>query len=378
MKSIYDQPSRRNRIGQRFERRDRAEKVIDFLYGTVAEARKKEGKRRYGGQEAEVKDHIEQIITDLYAAWCSDPSLYVGYSRAASTFRPSGSYAGKLNEDIFKFVISSLAAAGYIEDHVQDAGYKDKSSRMRCTKKLAALIEGERLSWASICTNPTENTIILKSEKDTKGNRKEVSFEDSDDGRIPKMRKSLETINKKLERTLINIFVTDEQQEEINKRLRNDPDHLAIDFTQRKLYRVFVNNSWNQGGRFYGGWWQGVPSEYRQYIQIEGKRTVEWDYSAIHPSILYAKAGLVRPNDAYDIPGWGKQHRPLIKKAFNQLINSSQSTKPKGKWRTLAPDVDPDPLPDDWGEMKDFQKAPYRRQVLKILPAVTTMTCFKT
>ena len=167
MKSIYDQPSRRNRIGQRFERRDRAEKVIDFLYGTVAEARKKEGKRRYGGQEAEVKDHIEQIITDLYAAWCSDPSLYVGYSRAASTFRPSGSYAGKLNEDIFKFVISSLAAAGYIEDHVQDAGYKDKSSRMRCTKKLAALIEGERLSWASICTNPTENTIILKSEKDT-------------------------------------------------------------------------------------------------------------------------------------------------------------------------------------------------------------------
>ena len=66
------------------------------------------------------------------------------------------------------------------------------------------------------------------------------------------MRQNLETINKKLEQTLININVTDEQQADFNKRLRKDPYHLALDFTQRKLYRVFVNKSWDQGGRFYG------------------------------------------------------------------------------------------------------------------------------
>jgi len=181
------------------------------------------------------------------------------------------------------------------------------------------------------------------------------------------MRQNLETINKKLEQTLININVTDEQQADFNKRLRKDPYHLALDFTQRKLYRVFVNKSWDQGGRFYGGWWQGVPSEYRKHMRIEGKTTVEWDYSAIHPSILYAKAGLTRPDDAYDIPGWDRQHRGLIKKAFNQLINSSESTRPKGKWRTLAPDIDPDSLPDGWNKMPDYVKAPHRRDAFKNL-----------
>lgn len=365
--SVFDQPSRRNRLGIRFSNTDRAIKVTDQLYQVVFAARKAKRKRDFGKLEDQVKDHINQIVADLYAAWSSDPALFIGYSRAASAFRSGGSYAGKLNEDIFKFVINNLSAAGYIENHSQKAGYKDKSSRMRCTQKLAALIEGEQLSWASISIDPTANTIVMKSKKNTKGNRKEVPFNDGDDPRIPQMRQNLETINKKLGETLINIFVTDQQQADINKKLRNDPDHLALDFTRRKLHRPFVNNSWDEGGRFYGGWWQGVPSEYRQYIQIEGKQTVEWDYSAIHPSILYAKAGLTKPNDAYDIPGWDRQHRPLIKKAFNQLINSSKSTKPKGKWRTLAPNVEPDQIPEGWDKLEDYQRAPHRRKAFKDL-----------
>ena len=36
------------------------------------------------------------------------------------------------------------------------------------------------------------------------------------------------------------------------------------------VYRVFNNGSWRQGGRFYGGFWQGIPSAYRKYIRIDG------------------------------------------------------------------------------------------------------------
>jgi len=31
------------------------------------------GKKGFGSKETEVKDHIHQIISDLYAAWSSDP-----------------------------------------------------------------------------------------------------------------------------------------------------------------------------------------------------------------------------------------------------------------------------------------------------------------
>jgi hypothetical protein len=131
--------------------------------------------------------------------------------------------------------------------------------------------------------------------------------------------------------------------------------------------RVFNNGSWEDGGRFYGGWWQGVPSEYRKHIQIEGKITVEWDYSSIHPTILYTKEGHPAPSDAYDIPDWDIRHRKLIKKAFNQLLNCAPSTKSEGQWRLLAPDTIPDTKPSDWEEMEDHEKAPYQREEFKLL-----------
>ena len=71
--SAFDQPSRRNNLGVRFEDADRANNVIDHLYKTVSAARTAMGKKGFGSKETEVKDHIHQIISDLYAAWSSDP-----------------------------------------------------------------------------------------------------------------------------------------------------------------------------------------------------------------------------------------------------------------------------------------------------------------
>jgi hypothetical protein len=181
------------------------------------------------------------------------------------------------------------------------------------------------------------------------------------------MRANLELINTKLRETLINLHVTDDEITEINKRLNAEPDRQAIDFTRRSIYRVFNNGSWEDGGRFYGGWWEGVPREYRPYIHIQNKPTAELDYSSIHPRILYAMEGKDAPEDAYSIPGWDRQHRDLIKKAFNQLLNSYKTTRSESQWRLLAPETDPEPLPTGWGGMAEFQKAPLRRQRFKEL-----------
>jgi hypothetical protein len=60
---------------------------------------------------------------------------------------------------------------------------------------------------------------------------------------------------------------------------------------------VFNNGSFNEGGRFYGGWWQNFPSDYRQFITINGHTTWEYDYSSLHPAMLDLRFGRARRVD---------------------------------------------------------------------------------
>jgi hypothetical protein len=101
-----------------------------------------------------------------------------------------------------------------------------------------------------------------------------------------------------------------------------EPDRCPLDLTAKSLSRIFNNGSFTDGGRFYGGWWQGVPKECRPYILIDGEKTVELDYRAFHPWLLYTLAGLRLGEDAYDVRIDG-QFRPLVKEAFNRLLNGS-------------------------------------------------------
>lgn len=47
----------------------------------------------------------------------------------------------------------------------------------------------------------------------------------------------------------------------------------TLDLTKRHLYRIFHDDNLKTGGRFYGGWWQEIPDEYRPYIIIDGDQT---------------------------------------------------------------------------------------------------------
>ena len=110
-----------------------------------------------------------------------------------------------------------------------------------------------------------------------------------------------------------------------------------------------------------------MPSEYRKHITIEGKNTAEFDYSSIHPRILYATEGKEAPEDAYMVQGWDKKHRDLFKETFNQLINSDKTTKHRNQWRRLAPEVTPDPLPSGWDDLPEYSRTPLRRQAFEVI-----------
>ena len=124
----------------------------------------------------------------------------------------------------------------------------------------------------------------------------------------------------------------------------------TLNLTKRRLYRIFHDDHLKTGGRFYGGWWQEIPEKYRQNIIIDGKRTVECDFSNMHPSILYAKEGLPIPDEAYS-PIAGEHNRDIVKRCFNAMLNASDemSQPPRG--------VDITPTGYNWAQLKSRIRA---------------------
>jgi hypothetical protein len=79
------------------------------------------------------------------------------------------------------------------------------------------------------------------------------------------------------------------------KRCKAVNEHLYdhnVPYKKKEYYRVF-NENFKRGGRFYGPWWlHHIPSELRQYILINGNKTVERDYSSLIIHQIYNELGL--------------------------------------------------------------------------------------
>lgn len=144
--------------------------------------------------------------------------------------------------------------------------------------------------------------------------------------------RALTRINEHLQKHWIDLYITDAEFEKLQQRMRmdheqGDREEPFIDFTRRALVRIFNNEDWQQGGRFYRGWWQGVPKDYRRFITINTKRTVEVDYSGLHPTLMYAEVGAALEGDAYRLPDRPGIPRDLIKTTFNKMVNAPGSIR---------------------------------------------------
>ena len=136
-------------------------------------------------------------------------------------------------------------------------------------------------------------------------------------------------INTNMEKTFIDLFVDAYELEEINGRMSSkalDDSYQAnhLDLSSKYLKRIFNNGSLEEGGRFYDGWWQSIPSEYRPLISLNGDFTVELDYSSIHIHLLYALLQCPCPmDDPYVIGKLKRSHRDQTKQLMMMLINAS-------------------------------------------------------
>ena len=184
--------------------------------------------------------------------------------------------------------------------------------------------------------------IILRNKID--GSKQDINYDDTP--KTEGFRSNLTKINDCFVKHWADLRIEDTEAAKLSERITQDPDKQPIDLSKRTLTRIFTNGSFEEGSRFYRGWWQNVPSEYRKFITIDESLTTEYDFSQLSPHMLYfAYNHELGEVDAYDRVLDG-EHRDVVKQAFNAMVQSSSPLNQK-------PDkINMDGLEMDWRELR--------------------------
>jgi len=246
-----------------------------------------------------------QIITEAYVVGRADVDSWISYSRRQAFYadRTGRYWPTTYTYSTVVPAVDQLAASGLLDHQKMPPGHRGEQSRFKASGALIALLNQAPVA---IIHDPRE-VVILRG-KD--GNL--VDYDETD--RSARLRRNVQEINEAILSTAIGI----------KDRTIREGDPVAvggvcIGATSNQLHRVFNRGSFTKGGRFYGPWWQNIPSELRSNIMINGTQTVEMDYPRLHPTLMYAEAGKAMHGDPYDLLEWPRE---LVKRAFNTLVNA--------------------------------------------------------
>ena len=283
--------------------------TADYIFTLL---QKKEKRRLKNFRLPRLKNHLKVILTDLLVARKKDPTLYLAFSRRLAGFVPSLRYQKiYLHPTYMAFLTDFLAAENFIELHKGiHFGTYNRMSRIKATPKLLRYFRKYRVQGQGIILR-RKPCVIMRNDK-----KQDIPF-NTDTIEVKNIMRNVLKINRHL------------KEHEISLDIEKCPPKLLQEYKQvisdkhSKYTRIFNNNDFNQGGRFYNHWTQLIPKELRKYILIDGKETVELDYSCLHITLLYALEGKKLPKgDLYSITGISNKYRDIVKKSFNIAINA--------------------------------------------------------
>lgn len=305
----------------------------------LIEASETKSRSRTESAQINFEHAVGVILLDLWKSVKSFPAGEVSINKRSGYYSENPRYRDTLltyKQTMAAF--DGLERLRFIE--VTQKGYLDRTTFQGKVTRIVARDELlERLNelegHPAISVKPDigAETIILRDKVGGKKLLKE--YEDTD--RTERYRNNLKQINSCFLRHWFDLEVKDEEVDKLASRISNHETKEPIDFSNRTLVRIFANGSFQEGGRFYRGWWQNVPSEYRQYITIDEKRTAEYDFSQLNPHMLYfANNRELGSEDAYDRVLDG-EHRDIVKQAFNAMVQASSPLKSCPESIDLAP-----------------------------------------
>ena len=323
----------------------------ELVHETISNIERLESRSRSRSAKAQIgfNHAVETTLIDLWKAIQCIPTRECSINKRTGYYSKNRRYRDPLltyKQTIAAF--DGLKILGLIE--VTKDGYYDRETLQGSLTKFVARDELlQRLhgieDHPALLIQPDlkSETILLRNVID--GHRQYVDYNDTP--KTDEYRQNLKTINQCFLKHWADIEIKDSELDELEARISADHEKSPIDLSARTLVRMFSNGSFKEGGRFYRGWWQNVPSEYRKHITIDMKRTAEYDFSQLNPHMLYyAYNKELGSEDAYSRVLDG-EHRDLVKSAFNAMIQASSPLRncPRG--------IDPSIADMSWGEMRD-------------------------
>jgi hypothetical protein len=151
-----------------------------------------------------------------------------------------------------------------------------------------------------VCRIEAEECIILKDGLAVGDGTKLHDYKD--DEHTNRMREELQAYNRVLADSFIDLPSLEEavidRTDQYGRVFKQ-----ALDHHHHFVRRIFSRGSWELNGRFYGAWWQLIPSDLRKGIYINDTPTVEVDFKGLHVSILSAEKGVEVLGDPYTLDG---------------------------------------------------------------------------
>lgn len=234
----------------------------------------------FSGSARIKKKHIRVVLVHLYATYKISPYIVTSISFRPSDYK-AGSRYNKLH--ISKTTIEvckTLFEIGYV--HLKRGFYDrqrgiGRQTRIWPTQELIDLFD---------------NSLDVKDIIPTIEQHQELVRLKGTDGKLVEYQDTPQTMKWRSDLERYNAFIQTQKVDHYHNQ----------GLVKTQLYRVF-NSDWEHGGRLYNGFWITLPSFEREHITINGKATVEIDYKALHPTLLYRLEGieLLKGFDPYDV-----------------------------------------------------------------------------
>ncbi|SMO33199.1 hypothetical protein [Ruegeria faecimaris] len=249
-------------------------------------------RKRNAQEQREFRDCSGIVLINVLRAHVKRRGMSVGIGRQKqrldreSRYRPAFMTTHRFRmalDWLLKTDLICITAGGY------QYGDNAQHTRFAMTPKAIAALYTEQLTMKAFeIVEPDEVLILRDSEKQP------IRYHDTE--QTIAMRNALVLINN----VNANADVT------LSRPLRYEDlgeeyVDTAISVTAKHLRRIFNNGTFDQGGRFYGAWWQCVRKHVRRIININGEATIEADYRGFNPAVLLAKAKFTIPADPYSV-----------------------------------------------------------------------------
>lgn len=183
-----------------------------------------------------------------------------------------------------------------------------RRTAIRPGERLLSRIEDHGVSVDDFCLQPFTETIVLKRKRaDYWDEGGEIDYDDTTT--TTHFREQVRQINAWLSTATLTF------DQDVSDR------SYSVDTQDRHLRRIFSRQSFENGGRLFGGFWQPLTKrERREGIRIDGEAVAALDFGQMNPRILYGLVEAPLPNgDLYAVPGL-ESCRTGVKKVMNAMF----------------------------------------------------------